>query len=127
MQQDHLPTRFCCKAPSAWDYPRPASVARALRAALEPWDLADSFPMPLGLRYPADLVEPAVGELAGLVRCKEPAELSFLVVDRVAGLEAVLAEEEEAASDYFAKPSIASALAFTTATKIRHSTQSHIR
>jgi hypothetical protein len=127
MQQD-LPTRFCCKAPSAWDYPRRAPVARALRAALEAWGLADSFRMPLGLRYPADPVAPAIGEQQDLGRCKEPAELSFLVADRVVGLEAVLAEEVVvAAADCFAKPSIASALAFTTATKIRRSTQSHIR
>jgi hypothetical protein len=103
-------------------------VARALRAALELWDPADSFPTPLGLRYPVDQVAPTVGELEDLVRCKEPAKLSFSLVDQEAGevVLAAVAEEAEAA-DYFARPSIAFALAFTTATKIRHSTPSHIR
>ena len=50
MQQDHLPMRFYCKAPLAWDCPRPAPAARELRAALGPWDRAGSSPMPLGLR-----------------------------------------------------------------------------
>jgi hypothetical protein len=100
-----------------------------LRAALELWDLADSFPMPLGLRYPADQVAPAVGELEDLVRCKEPAELSFSLVDRKAGevVLAAVAEEAVAAEDCFAKPSIAFASAFTTAMKIQHSMPSHIR
>ena len=68
------------------------------------------------------------GEMEALVRCKEPAELFFLVVDRVVGLEAVLAEEEVvAAADCFAKPSIGSALAYTTAMRILDSMRSRIR
>jgi hypothetical protein len=93
---------------------------------LELWDLADSFPMPLGLRYPADQVAPAVGEMEDLVRCKEPAELSFSLVDQEAG-EVALAAEEAVAADYFVRPSIAFASAFTTAMKIQHSMPSHIR
>src|SRR5690348_14684778 len=98
-QQDHLPTRSCCKAPWGWGCPRPAPVARALRVALEASDPAVSFPMSLGLGSPAGPVVPAVGELEGLETCKELAELSFLVVDPVVGREAgevVLGAEEAA-------------------------------
>lgn len=39
MEQDHLLTRFCCKAPWAWDYPRPGRAP----VVLEPSDLVDSY------------------------------------------------------------------------------------
>ncbi len=105
---------------------------------MEPSDLADSFPMSpvllaalVVLEVRTDPVAPAAGEAQDpdLAWCRAAAELSSSVVDRAVGLEAVLAEEEVvvAAVGCFARLLIESALAFTTATRIRYSTQSHIR
>ena len=122
--------RSFCKGLSEWDCHRLGQAVRAL-VVLEQSVLAELLQIFPGLGSPADLpVASAAGELEALVRCKEPAELSFSAVGREAGevVPAAVAEEAEAvAADYFARPLIAFASAFTTATKIQHSTRSRIR
>lgn len=132
MHRDRLPTRFCCKGPSGWDCRREALAVPA-PAVLEGSPLAGWVPMSPELGSQA---VPPVGLAArgaagrDLARFKEPVELSFSLVDRVdrEAVEVVLAAAvvaEEA--DYFARPSIAFASAFTTAMKIQRSMRGRIR
>src|SRR5690348_16593203 len=89
IHRDRLLMRFSCKAPSGWDSPRPVRALAVSEHSL----LAAWVPMSPDLGSRVDLpVGSAAGEEKGrgLVRCKEPAELSFSAVDR----EVALAAEE---------------------------------